>query len=185
MKKLLFLILFIISNKNFAQKNNWKKFSEEKITKVNINKTGIYKVQNYILNVVWNEKLSYSENIGYYGGIQKLSIYKKNKKLQVINKIEDGIALGNINFSFYDYNFDGYIDLSIPIDSGNSCWDKYYIFNPKSNKFENKKSWDYLRIQKIDKKNKLILSQPSGNAFEDNRKTYKIKGLKIIEIGEK
>ena len=46
-------------------------------------------------------------------------------------------------------------------------------------------NWDYLRIQKIDKKNKLILSQPDGNAFEDNSKIYKIKGLKIIEIEKK
>ena len=182
MKKLPFLGLFIILNNSYAQKNNWKEFSKEKITTVNINKTRIYKIQNYILNVIWNEKLSCSDNIGYYGGIEKLSIHKENKEIQIINKIEDNIALGTIYFNFYDYNLDGYLDFTLPI---NSRWLMYYIFNPKSNKFEHKKSWDYLRIQKIDKKKKLILSQPSGNAFEDNRKTYKIKGLKIIEIGGK
>ena len=185
MKKLLFLSLFIISNKNFAQKNNWKDFSKEKITTLNINKTKIYKIKNFTLSAVWNSKLSYSENIGYYGGIEKLIIFKENKQLQIINNIEDGIALGNINFYFYDYNFDGHIDFSIPFDCGKICWEKYYIFNPKSNKFEHKVNWDYLRIQKIDKKNKLILSEPSGNAFEDNSKIYKIKGLKIIEIEKK
>jgi hypothetical protein len=182
MKKLLFLSLFIISNKNFAQKNNWKEFSKEKITTLNINKTRIYKVQNYKLNVVWNEKLSSSENIGFYGGIEKLTIYKDNKEIQIINKIEDNIALGTIYFNFYDYNLDGYLDFTLPI---NSRWLMYFIFNPQSNEFEHKVNWDYLRIQKIDKKNKLILSQPSGNAFEDNRKIYKIKGLEIIEIEKK
>ena len=185
MKKLLFLSLFVISNKNFAQKNNWKEFSKEKITILNINKTKTYKIKNFKLSAIWNSKLSYYENIGYYGGIEKLIIFKENKQLQIINNIEDGIALGNINFYFYDYNFDGHIDFSIPFDCGKICWEKYYIFNPKSNKFEHKVNWDYLRIQKIDKKNKLILSEPSGNAFEDNSKIYKIKGLKIIEIEKK
>ena len=55
----------------------------------------------------------------------------------------------------------------------------YYIFNPQTNLFEHLEDWDYLRIQKIDKKNKLILSEPDGNAMEDNRKIYKINGLNI------
>lgn len=183
MKKLLFLNLFIILNTSCAQKNNWKEFSKEKIITLNINNTKLYKVKNFTFNVIWNKKLSNLKNLNYYyGGIKKLSIGKGNKQLQTINNIEDKIALGNIIFSFYDYNLDGYLDFSIPIDCGKSCYDRYYIFNPKSNKFEHKKSWDYLRIQKIDKRNKMILSQPDGNAFEDNRKKYKIKGLEINEI---
>ena len=183
MKKLLFLNLFIILNTSCAQKNNWKEFSKEKIITLNINKTKLYKIKNFTFNVIWNKKLNNLKNLSYYyGGIKKLSILKGNNKLQTINSIEDKIALGNIIFSFYDYNLDGYLDFSIPIDCGKSCYDRYYIFNPKSNKFEHKKSWDYLRIQKIDKRNKMILSQPDGNAFEDNRKKYKIKGLEINEI---
>lgn len=186
MKKLLFLNLFIILNTSCSKKNNWKEFSKEKIITLNINKTKLYKIKNFTFNVIWNKKLNNLKNLSYYyGGIKKLSILKGNNKLQTINSIEDKIALGNIIFSFYDYNFDGYLDFSIPIDCGKSCYDKYYIFNPKSNKFEHKKSWDYLRIQKIDKRNKLILSHPDGNAFEDNRKKYKIKGLEINEIREK
>ena len=184
MKKILILTLIILPNLFFAQINSWQEFSNEKIKTLEVNKTKKYKIENFIFNVIWNKQLSYSENIGYYGGIKKLIINKGNKKLQIINNIEDAVALGNIHFNFYDYNLDGYTDFSIPFDCGNICWEKYYIFNPKSNKFEHKKTWNYLRIQKIDKKNKLILTQPDGNAIEDNRKTIKIKGLEIIEINK-
>ena len=181
MKKTIFIALMVLSNFIFAQKNNWQEFSEERITTVEINKTGIYKVQKYTIDVIWDEKLSYSENIGYYGGVKKMTIHKDSREIQVIKNLEDNIALGTINIDFYDYNLDGYLDFSIPLDCGKSCWGKYYLFNPKLNQFEYKKDWDYLRIQKIDKKNKLILSEPNGNAMEDNRKIYKINGLNIIE----
>ncbi len=178
MKKTIFIALIVLSNFIFAQENNWQEFSKEKIITVNINKTGIYKVQNYSLDVVWDENLSYSENIGYYGGIKKMTIHKDNREIQVIENIEDNIALGTINFNFYDYNLDGYLDFTLPI---NSRWLMYFIFNPQSTEFEHRENWDYLSIQKIDKKNKMILSQPDGNAIEDNRKKYKIKGLDIVE----
>ncbi|APG65405.1 hypothetical protein LPB136_08580 [Tenacibaculum todarodis] len=182
MKNILIMYIIILPNLIFAQKNNWVEFLKEKIIILEINKTREYKIEDLIFDVTWNKKLNYSKNIGYYGGIEKLTIHKGNKKLQIIKIIEDSVALGNIYFSFYDYNFDGYTDFSIPINCGNSCWEKYYIFNPKLNRFEHKKSWDYLRIQRIDKKNKLIISHPSGNAIKDNIKLFKIKGMEIIEI---
>lgn len=182
MKNITFIFIFILSNFIFAQKNNWQEFSNEEETIVNINKTKIYEIENFTFNVIWDSKLSYSENIGFYGGIKKLTILKKDKQLQIIYDMEDNVALGNIYFSFSDYNLDGHIDFSIPLNCGKNCWKKYYLFNPKLNQFEHKKDWDYLRIQKIDKKNKMILSEPDGNATEDNRKIYKIKGLDIIEI---
>ena len=178
MKKTIFIALIVLSNFIFAQENNWQEFSKEKIITVNFNKTGIYKVQNYSLDVVWDENLSYSENIGYYGGIKKMTIHKDNREIQVIENIEDNVTLGTINFNFYDYNLDGYLDFTLPI---NSRWLMYFIFNPQSTEFEHRENWDYLSIQKIDKKNKMILSQPDGNAIEDNRKKYKIKGLDIVE----
>lgn len=178
MKKTILISLVVLSNVIFAQENNWQEFSEEKIITVNINKTGIYKAQNYSLDVVWDENLSYSENIGYYGGIKKMIINKDNREIQVIENLEDNVALGTIYLNFYDYNLDGYLDFTLPI---NSRWLMYYIFNPQTNLFEHLEDWDYLRIQKIDKKNKLILSEPDGNAMEDNRKIYKINGLNIIE----
>lgn len=178
MKKTILISLVVLSNVIFAQENNWQEFSEEKIITVNINKTGIYKAQNYSLDVVWGENLSYSENIGYYGGIKKMIFYKDNREIQVIENLEDNVALGTIYLNFYDYNLDGYLDFTLPI---NSRWLMYYIFNPQTNQFEHLEDWDYLRIQKIDKKNKLILSEPDGNAMGNNRKIYKINGLNIIE----
>lgn len=183
--KELILLLLLLPNIILAQKSNWVDFSKEKIVTLEINKTKTYKIYDFAFNVVWNEKLSFSENIGYYGGIKTLIINKGKNQLQTINTIEDKVGLGNIYFSFYDYNFDGYIDFSIPIDCGKNCWEKYYLFNPKSNKFEHKKDWDYLRIKKVDKKNKMVLSESDGNVNENNEKTYKIKGLEINEIKKK
>ncbi|MHB1146863.1 MAG: XAC2610-related protein [Lutibacter sp.] len=177
-------ILFLVTTIIYSQTNmnsNWLLFSKEKVVTIEVSKTEIFKIKNLSFNIVWNNKLSHSENIGFYGGIQTLTIYKNNKKLQSLNNIEDGIALGTIYFDFYDYNLDGYLDFTVPIDCGKICWDKYYIYNPQTNKYENRKDWDYLRIQKIDKIKKLILSQPDGNALEDNRKIYQIKGIELIE----
>jgi len=180
MRNILFTFLILQSSIVFSQNNNWKEFSnEEKIT-VNIDKTKIYEIEYFKFDVVWDSKLRYSENIGYYGGIKKMSIYKNDKKLQIINDIEDSIALGNISFIFYDYNFDGYLDFTIPLNCGRICWKKYYLYNPISNEFEHREDWDYLRIQKIDKKNKQILSEPDG--MQDNRKIYQIKGSGIFEL---
>ena len=179
---LIVIILVVCSNCSFKQENNWQKISEGDITSIEISETGKYKVHNYTLDVIWDNKLSHSENIGYYGGIKKLSINKENNYIQALSNIEDGIALGSIYFDFFDYNFDGYIDFSFPISCGKICWNQYYIFNPQSNKFEHKEDWDYLRIKAIDKKNKMILSESNGNAVENNQKIYKVKGLDIIEI---
>jgi hypothetical protein len=149
------------------------------VNTIYVSKTDNFKIKNLKFEIVWDKQLSHSENIGFYGGIQTLTIYKNNKKLQSLNNIEDGIALGTIPFDFYDYNLDGYLDFSIPI---NERWGQYYIYNPKTNRYENRKDWSYLRIQKIDKIKKLILSQPDGNAFEDNRKIYQIRGIELIEM---
>lgn len=129
---------------------------------------------------IWDDKQSYSDNIGYYGGISELKVFKDNQYLQTIKNIEDGIALGNINFNVYDYNMDGYLDFTVPIDCGRSCNYAYYLYSSQTEKFEYRKEWDYLRIQKMNKEKKQIISQPDG--MRDNRKTYQVKGLRLIEI---
>ena len=180
MRNILLTYFIIQSSVVFSQNNDWQEFSREEKTTININRTKIYEFANFSFDVVWDSNLSYSENIGYYGGIKKLGIYKNDKKLQTINDIEDSIALGNISFVLYDYNFDGYLDFTIPLDCGKTCWVKYYLYNPISNEFEHREDWDYLRIQKIDKKNKRILSEQDGN-HEGNQKIYQIQGIKLIE----
>ncbi|MBZ9730893.1 hypothetical protein LB467_14450 [Salegentibacter sp. JZCK2] len=176
MKDLFFLLFVTFYTSTYSQNSSWELFSNEDITPLEVNESGIYRVGNITLDVVWDNKLSHSENIGYYGGIKSTTIFKENQEIQVIHDLEDNIGLGSLNFSFFDYNLDGYLDFTIPI---NYRWKAYYIFNPQVDKFEHREDWDYLRIQKIDKKAKLILSQPDG--IEDNRRVYRIEGLMLIE----
>jgi len=70
--------------------------------------------------------------------------------------IEDKIDLGEINFHFYDFNFDGNLDFTIPI---NSSWRKYYLYNPSNNIFKNYK--DCSKIVPISFASGLWSLQPS------------------------
>lgn len=149
-------------------------------TTLSFTKSETLSVDDLSFQAIWDDKLSYSDNIGYYGGIGELKVFKDNQYLQTIKNIEDGIALGNINFNVYDYNMDGYLDFTVPIDCGRSCNYSYYLYNPETKKFEHRIEWDYLRIQKMNKEKKQIISQPDG--MEDNRKTYQVNGMKLTEI---
>lgn len=180
MKNCLLIIFILLTSFSFSQNKHWQLFANEKIQYIEVNKSGSYKLDELTFKIIWDNKLSHSENIGYYGGIKTLTVYKNGKEIQTLDTIEDNVALGTINFNFYDYNLDGFIDFNIPIDCGKICWKKYYLFNPELNKYEHIKDWDYLQIQKIDKKNKLIMTEPDG--MTDNRKTYKIKQNQLIEI---
>lgn len=160
-------------------KNNWQLFNKEKIITLEITKTQVIKQGNLKFDIIWDNKLSHSDNIGYYGGIKQLTIYKNNKLINQFKNIEDGIALGTIRFELYDYNLDGHLDFTIPINCGSTCWNSYYLFNPKTNKFEHREDWDYLRIREINKKTKQIRNQPYGN---DAFKTYQIRGLELLKI---
>jgi len=190
--KYLIIILIISSYNNTPKKiilkklkstenqiNNWQPFNEDKIKILAISKTGKSNYNNIKFDYIWDKKLSLSDNIGYYGGIKELKIYKNNKPINVFNNIEDGIALGTIRLRLYDYNLDGHIDFTIPIECGSVCWEAYYLYNPKTNKFEHRKDWDYLRIREFNKITKQIRDQPYGN---DAVKTYQIDGLNLVEI---
>ena len=75
MKHLLFTYLLIAPFWCFSQNNNWQEFSDEEIIILNMNDTKAYHIENLKFNVTWDSKLSYSDNIGYYGGIKELHIY--------------------------------------------------------------------------------------------------------------
>ena len=149
-------------------------------TTLSFTKSETLSVADLSFQAIWDDELSYSSNIGHYGGISELRVFKNKKHLQTIKNIEDGIALGYINFNVQDYNMDGYLDFTVPIDCGRSCYYSYYLYNPNTRKFEHRKEWDYLRIQTMDKEKKQITSQPDG--MRDHRKTYQVEGLKLIEI---
>ncbi|WP_028890804.1 hypothetical protein [Tenacibaculum sp. 47A_GOM-205m] len=100
-------------------------------------------LSSFKFKVQWDSKLSYSKNIGYYGGIKKLIIYNSNKTINSFLNIEDVTGLNEIVFRFYDYNSDGYLDFAIPLASGKSTWLKYYLYDAEKLKFYHNKEWDY------------------------------------------
>lgn len=179
MKKLILMPLFLICHLAFSQ-NKWQLFKNEQVTTKKIHTTESFTIDELTFSAQWDEQLSFTENIGYYGGIARLKIYKDGQEIQTIKNLEDGLILGYVIFDFYDFNLDGHLDFAVPISSGKSRWDKYFIYNPHTKKFEHRKEWDYLRIQKIDKEKKQLLSQPDG--MQDNRKKYQIEGVQLIEI---
>lgn len=181
MKAIPFFFFLIVVSVHYSQNDerDWVTFSYESTVTIEIDRTDVFEINDLRFDVVWDKQLTRSDKIGYHGGIKNLTIYKGNKKLQVIQNIEDNIALGVIYFNFYDFNLDGNLDFTIPI---NSRWKMYFIFNPQTNQFEHREDWDYLRIQKIDIKKKQILSQQDGNTTEDNRKLFQIKGVELIEL---
>lgn len=183
-KLLLAISLFLLSVISHSQEktSTWVSMENEPTTTLSFTKSETQSVNDISLKAIWDDKLSYSANIGYYGGISELHIFKNKKQIQTIKKIEDGIALGYIHITFYDYNMDGYLDFTIPIDCGKSCYDYYYIFNPKTNKFEHSKSWDYVRIDKLNKSKKQILSIPDGNAGDTSHYLYKVDGKQLIKV---
>ncbi|MFD0762718.1 hypothetical protein ACFQZW_11555 [Lutibacter aestuarii] len=120
--------LFIVFSISFLSLNissqnlsgiDWKLFSDENVESIVVtNETDFFSIDRYNFEMNWNEQLSYSDNIGYYGGIEEMRIYDDNHLITKIVDIEDIVALGEIYFEFYDYNFDGYIDFSYPISQG-------------------------------------------------------------------
>ncbi|WP_310991017.1 XAC2610-related protein [Aequorivita marina] len=176
MKTKIFLLLLLTTT---ALVNAQQKDFELR-TSLSFTKSETLTVENLAFQAIWDDKLSYSDNIGYYGGIAEMRVFKDNQHLQTIKNIEDGIALGKINFEVFDYNMDGYLDFTVPIDCGRSCNYSYYLYNSETKKFEHRKEWDYLRIQRMNKDKKQIISQPDG--MKNNRKNYQVDGLKLIEI---
>lgn len=174
-KKLINVVVVIFMvNPIFSQ--NWKDFSRENIITKAITKSDNFEINGLIFNIKWNNKLSHSDNIGYYGGIEKLIILSNGKVIQEIKNIEDNVALGMIPFSFYDYNFDGFIDFSIPL---NDRYPLYYLYNPILKKFIHQKDWDYLRIDKVDKTKKIILTTPDRSSKTE---IYRVINNKLIQI---
>lgn len=145
-------------------------------------KTQKFKVDKFAFEVTWDSKQNYSTNIGYYGGIKTLKIYTNNQLLNTIENIEDAIALGEIYLNFYDFNFDGYLDFSVPIDSGKSISRKYYLFNKEMNQFKYYKEWDYIRFDEINKSKKQIKSNYSYNASQGVIYKYQVSGYKLVEL---
>lgn len=190
MKYQLFLFLIfsnVVLHSQINKQKNWEEllYKDQKHFTVTA-KTQKFKVDKFVFESTWDSKQNFSNNIGFYGGIKTLKIYKDNKLLNTISKIEDAIALGEIYFEFYDYNFDGYIDFSVPIDSGKGVSRKFYLYNKELNQFKYYKDWDYIRIDEINKSKKQIKSIVPYNANHGTIYKYQVTGctLKLLETIE-
>ena len=181
MKIILFVILVCflsdLCSQNFYSED-WVYLKSDDIIHYTVNKTKKFRIKNLTIEIIWDEKMSKNKYLKDLGGIKSMKIYKDNQLTNTIQNIEDKIQLREINFHFYDFNFDGNLDFTIPINAG---WRKDYLYNPTNNTFQNYEDWDYLKIQKINKKNKQILSQPDGN-IPNSRELFQINGNEIIKI---
>lgn len=182
MKYILLILLIgyhtMMFSQNFDSKD-WTINDMDKIPGLTITKTENLKFQNLTFKVKWNPSLSYSNNIGSYGGIGEMKIYYKDKYLQTLKKIEDGVALGEIYMYLFDFNMDGFLDFSIRSHCGGTCYDNFYIYNPAIKKFEQLKEWGSVRIIKINTKTKQILNAPDGTAGEGVQILYKMVNNKL------
>lgn len=190
-KRYLLIALIVLANFLMFSQNlkvkNWVEVLDKDLTHITVTpKIQKFKIDKFVFESTWDSKQNFSNNIGFYGGIKTLKIYKDNKLLNTISKIEDAIALGEIYFEFYDYNFDGYIDFSVPIDSGKGVSRKFYLYNKELNQFKYYKDWDYVRIDEINKSEKQIRSIVPYNANHGTIYRYQVTGytLKLLETNE-
>lgn len=168
MPKLLPLFILIVLNLSVNAQSNIGKYYGDEPDFIRVKKSGEYKIsEHYKVKVDWDDRLSHDPgNLGYYGGIKKLTIYQDGRVIDVIHNIEDGLAFGEIEISFADYNKDGYLDITVPRGSGKSVWYNYYIFNPKTNSWEKRKDWNSIVIHEwIDKEKQIFTTRPDGTAF--------------------
>ncbi|MAT90250.1 XAC2610-related protein [Marixanthomonas ophiurae] len=186
-KNILYLLLLFLNfsyAQNFNNINNWVLFENEDITTFKITKSETIKINNLLFEAKWNDSLSYSNNIGYYGGVSELKLSFKGKYIQTIKNIEDGIALGEIPITFYDFNMDGFLDFYIRIDCGKVCHLNYYFFDETSSTFIYKKEWDYVNIFKLNKIKKQILTEPDGTALKGDYEWLRVvdNNIKLIKL---
>ena len=169
--------LIISCKKNDAE--HWISFENENVQILMISKSDTLILENLRFEVTWDKQLIPNKKLGYLGGIKRMGIYKNDSLVNTFENIEDAVGLGEINITFYDFNMDGELDFSLPIDMGKNRWNEYFIYNSEMNKFRHQTSWDYLRLQKINPNKKWILSQPDGF---DPRKIYFVSGDTLIYL---
>lgn len=145
---------------------------------------GTYTVEKFTLEALeWRQKEL--ENGNFKGEIGKLKIYKDGDFMQSFEGLSDPLVnFQYVLFIFGDYNMDGHPDFRIFRDCGGSCWFDYYIYNPKTGKFNHEKSWDGLSIYAMNPKTKEIQGQPEGSATCGTETLYKAKGTKLVVVKE-
>lgn len=188
MKKLAFaftLLLFFISSLIHSQQKEagWVYLEDGMTTSLKFTKSETSNsINDFTFKSVWRDKLDLPDEEYSYGGISELHVYKGQTRVQTIKNIADYIGLRYVYLTFFDYNMDGHLDFSVQISCGGSCYDAYYLYDPKNKGFTHQKDWDYLRIDSFNKTTKQIRSVPDGNAADTKHDLYKVDGHKLIKV---
>jgi hypothetical protein len=134
----------------------------------------------YKLNIYKGKSESYIGEMREYDKINKLQIQDvKNKLIQNLTGFDEIISNKNGEIELEDINFDGFLDLKIPIYFPNLIkYDHsflYYIYNAKLGKFirnESLESLGYLSFDAVAKEIIDVEADGSGNESETYYKWY-------------
>ena len=122
MLKIKIYLFLLITSVTYSQ-DGWVDFVDENEINIKITKdTKSFKVNDLDFVSSWNSKMTPNEKYGYLGGIKNLKIFYKDKQIDEKVNLPDNIGLGYVFMRFYDYNFDGFLDFTIQVDCGKSCY---------------------------------------------------------------
>mgnify|MGYP001355367899 CR=1 FL=1 len=164
--------------KSFFTKD-WVDFEEVESSRFYINSNDTIQTGNLKFEILFDDKLSYMDKLGYYGGIREMKIFKNGKHIQTMHNIEDPTAIGIVDFSVGDYNLDGHPDIKMRL---NDNYFKFLLFNPISKKFEHIESWDYLRTRHFNTVKKQLLTNPEGTAVYGEFYLYQVKDTTLNKL---
>jgi hypothetical protein len=111
-----------------------------------------------------------------------LTVFLNNQKIQ---ELKTKISVSLTDFYISDWNFDGYDDLFILVNQGNTA-SAYQIWNyePASGKFQlDVELSDEMGLEKDDEKKQIIIHYREGWQLEYWRK-YKFKGDSMVFINQ-
>ncbi len=132
-------------------------------------------------------------------GINSFDIIKNNsvifhQDLTQIISLEAFPALDSASYfydknykeiEFIDINFDSYLDIVIPRDSGKNMRYAYFIYDNKSQTFQYDKGLDYLKPYSYDCENKIVYSYDGGTWNSVYLSAYQFHENKFKEIQSK
>ena len=163
-------------------KGNWQKSKNARPLQVNLNIQETQVARVHLFNFMYqiqNKKLDTESDSTLYPFIQELVITQNHKEHQVIVPTSDAINLFNNESKKYtialeDINFDGFLDLKIPISFPNLAQNDYsylyFIYNPESEIFISRPDIDELGVLFFDNlEKKAIRYEADGNG---NERTY-------------
>lgn len=163
--------------------NSYRKYApNEEYLRFGIDSTQTFQVGVFTFEAVYDENMSFSENIGNWGGIRQMTISKNSRHLQTMTDIKDIFGFGVVQIEFYDFNLDGHIDMRFVLAEGKAHFHEYFLFNPQKQIFKHAEDWDYIRPDYYNFKEKQFLTIPYGTAGYGDFGLYQINGSKLRQL---